>query len=1145
MKKILLVALCCILSLVSFAQKFEKGALYDIYPLPTEYPGQLFEISQLSGSWIISDPQKNHALRMGEKGYEYAELNGSDELQKWTIEPAGGKNQYYLVPTNAPQLADRSKPCTIYVKKKASEAKTTPSAAVKHPIWEDETVFAINKLPGVATYMPYASEAEMLSDKEYYATPWTTPKSSLYQTLDGTWDFLFAANPVIGYVGKVEVMDFPSMQAAINLTNFSGWDKTPVPSNWEMQGYDFPIYCNVAYPHSNTPPTIEAHPGKNKDGKNYAINPVGTYHRTFDVKETDLQQRNIIHFGGIYSCAQIWVNGQYVGYTQGANNVSEFDLTQYLHAGSNDLVVQVHRWCDGSYLECQDMFRMSGIFRSVYLYRLPMNSIRNHVVQTTFNDDGSANVSVKLTTDAAVNAEARLFSPKGKLIASQPVVDNATSFIVKNPEKWSAETPSLYTLRIVQKENGKDIMAFSTKVGIRVVEIRNAQLLVNGKKIIMKGADRHDTDPVHGRAVTVESMLRDIQLMKENNLNAIRTSHYPNAACFYAMFDHFGIYCCDEADLEDHANQTISYAATWIPSFEDRIARMVTRDINHPSVLFWSLGNENGDGTNFQNCYDIAHRIDGTRPVHHESSRYGRPHGGWAYSDMYSKMYPRKDWLDQNCSNQDKPMFICEYAHAMGNAIGNLREYMEYIEGGTNMIGACIWDWVDQAIYDPQEMKNGQFRLHTGYDYPGPHQGNFCCNGIIGAERVKNSKLAEVKAAYQYVKFDLRHDTLLVRNAYDFRSLKGMKMQLQWLVNGKVKKEKNLNLKNILPGETQKVKLPKFKQCSDLVLIVRIIDTKATVATPCNHEVAATQFVLGQHELTAFPAQPEALSLKLTPNYLQGNEDKWISVPEGAAYFKVANDKVSMTFDSHTGQPTSLLFNGLETIVDKNGFIFNNHRWIENDRFTNTSNGLEAQADIFVRMYNEGGKYLVRTVRKGSLADQEITYTLYAEGLVDMDITLTPHTSDLRRAGLVCCIDSTFSNVNYYGKGPWENYNDRDDAALFGRYSSTVDNMMERYIKPQTNGERAVYEVSLTDNSGRGITISSDKLFFYSGNFYTDEDLMNTNHQWELKKRPYLYIHLDGKHRGLGNASCGPPTLPQYCIPNEPVNYMLRLAPAK
>lgn len=1183
------------------AQTFRKGALYEVTGIPVENEGQVFNVSEISGSWRFLDPFTHRALRLGDRGLEYGEENGSDEAQKFkigkrmpngqvVISPAnsskpfsakvsilesqwfgsddnctyrfrsvvnpdfvlgdgddGGNNvkiraekqdslnrgQYWTIKTLGKALhviggafydtnfddaggnhlinyllqwranpgnwgnallsiEAVSLPMTLELRAPGDEREmprvyriVSPNKKkmftqadgmmkcveiddgdpnswftieevekpkIKAPIWEDETVFGINKLVGHATFLPYASEEEMHADKDFYLTPWTEPKSSLYQSLDGMWDFFFSSVPddKTTYNGE-QVMDYKGIDAVLNKR--ADVDRIPVPSCWEMQGYDKPIYCNVEYPHSNTPPYIKARPGYNDGGKNYAINPVGTYYRTFSVPKDWLGRKTLIHFGGIYSCAQVWVNGQYVGYTQGANNVAEFDLSKFLREGDNQLLVQVHRWCDGSYLECQDMFRMSGIFRSVYLYNVPASSIAHHVVQTA--TDGR----VTVTIDTDVRATAKLYSPNGKLINQQEFRQGRAEFKVEKPMLWTAETPYLYSLDIVQ-----DGMAFSTKVGIREVEVRGSLLFVNGKRVMLKGTNRHDTDPETGRTVTVASMQKDVVMMKQNNINTIRTSHYPNDERMYAMFDYYGLYVCDEADLEDHANQSISASKSWIPAFCDRIERLVTRDQNHPSVIMWSLGNESGAGSNFRDCYETAKRLDPTRPVHYEGTRIDKPYGGSAYSDFYSKMYPSMDWMAEHTNNLDKPMFLCEYAHAMGTAIGNLPEYMQAMEQSNSCIGGCIWDWVDQAIYDPQELKQGIRRLHTGYDYPGPHQGNFCSNGIVTPERAETAKLAEVKGAYQYIAFALANDALKVTNKYAFRSLAGLELEWQLLEQGVVRKSKTVSLPAVAPGETTTLRIPDLRKADGEVMFVcRVRERKSTPYSNAGHEVA--------HFEQAFTV----------PNDL----------PQLISVFA--------EFPHPNLRP-------------------DNHRWIENDRFQDTS--VEGKADY------------------------KIHYVSHAGGIVDAVISITPKTGNLRRAGVVCELDSSLCNVSYYGEGPWENYPDRSVGTLMGRYSTTVDALAEHNVKPQTTGNHFVREVVLTDKMGNGWKVECPEGIWFSASRYTDADLMKASHWWELQERPFLYVHFDREQRGIGNASCGPGPMQKYTISaDEPITYTLRFTP--
>ena len=1024
---------------------------------------------------------------------------------------------------------------------------------IKSPYWEDETIFGENKETGVATYMPYATEADMLADAAYYATPWTQPVNSRYLSLDGTWRFHFVPEP------SQRPLDF-----YLDSYDVSGWDTIPVPSNWEMQGYDRPIYCNVEYPHSNTPPYIKARPGFNDGGKNYGINPVGSYVRTFNLPADWTNGRTFIHFGGIYSAAFVYLNGHYVGYTQGSNNTSEFDLTPYLRAGENRVAVQVLRWSDGSYLECQDMFRMSGIHRSVYLYNVPKVSARDHYITSRLYDNRqNARLDVRLAIDnrdsltGSKQFVMKIYAPDGSEVyagspvavsygANEPMVELNLTADLQDVVLWSAETPLLYTVHIVQLDaNGREEMAFSTKHGFRDIEVRGPLVYINGKRVFFKGVNRQDTDPLRGRAVTTEGMLRDVILMKQHNFNPIRTSHYPNNERMYAMFDHFGLYCMDEADLENHANQSISDRPSWIPAFVDRIDRMVLRDRNHPSVIFWSLGNEAGGGSNFQYCYEAAKRLD-PRPVHYEGTRDGKEYGGNRFSDLYSKMYPGMNWMNKYADFFDRPMFICEYAHSMGCATGNFSEYWESIEKSQTLIGGAIWDWVDQAIYEPREIKAGTYegRLHTGYDYPGPHQGNFCNNGLLPATRCESPKIKEVKAVQQYVKFrlvdvDKDKNTATVRlyNTYDFRSLDDFYLTWQVVSDGRGGKVKKTDIGNVQPDDsvTLTLKLPKTNLRKaeadgiETMLTLNVCYREAQSYAPKGYSMAQKQFALtARAPLATLTADSRARAL----------EEK-----RADGRLTISNEHIAATFDEQTGRLTSLRFGGREVIADEGGFVYDNHRWNENDKFSQTGNGLEAHGMLSVGQ--KDGLFIVTTHRGGSLCSTDITYTLAPQGTMDVDATFTPHNGNLRRAGLVCYVDSALKNVDYYALGPWENYIDRKDGCLVGRYSTTVAGMAEQYVKPQSMGGREeLRELVLSDGKGFGLRIEAEGQTAFSAQPYTDADLMNGRHLWDMTPRPYTVLHLDAWTRGLGNASCGQDvdTLPKYRVPNRPLSYKLRLS---
>lgn len=1018
------------------------------------------------------------------------------------------------------------------------------SGNMVHNIWEDEKIFGINKEAGIATYMPYATSAEMLADVDYYNRPWSDPASSLYLPLDGMWKFNFVTEP------ESRPLDFFREDY-----DCSSWDEIPVPSCWEMQGYDRPIYANVEFPHDNTPPYIQARPGFNDGGSNYGINPVGSYIREFTLPEDWDGRRTFIHFNGIYSAANVWLNGNYVGYTQGANNVAEFDLTKYLRKGANRLAVQVFRWSDGSYLECQDMFRMSGIFRDVYMYSVPVVAVRDHVLTSVLTDNytkASLNVHLQLDNrdcmECGKTVDVSVYSADGMHIATKNIdvqfsksdetKEADVRFDLADVKLWCAEHPELYTVQIFQKDKaGNEEMAFSTKYGFRDLKIENSLLYVNGKRVFFKGVNRHDTDPLTGRTVSVESMLNDVLLMKRNNINTIRTSHYPNHPKMYAMFDYFGLYCVDEADLEDHANQSISEIESWIPAFTDRITRLVTRDRNHPCVVMWSMGNECGAGKNFAACYDTAKSLD-SRPVHYEGTRIDKPYGGSAYSDFYSKMYPNMDWMQEYTSGLDKPMFICEYAHAMGNAIGNLREYWESIENSESTIGGCIWDWVDQAIYEPAEIKNGTWmnRLRTGYDFPGPHQGNFCSNGILLPDRTPGPKLAEVKAAHQFVTFslagsDIKRGTVTValRNKYHFTSLQEFDLAYDLLSNGCQVYSGIVALGDVRPGEQTEVVLNTGRKLlstavgngDEICIRLNLLRHEGTVYAPAGHEEASAHFTLTKRA----PMQ-KLPGAKKDEGYTKNENDALLTVICG---------KVAMRFDKTAGKALSLVLNDREMFRGGAGFIFDNFRWIENERNVVPGNGLEETGEVSFKV-TDSGLPSVLTLRKGTIADQEITYTLHYSGIVDVRVKIIPHSANLLRAGVSCELDGRYGMASYYALGPVENCSDRCDGAMPGRYRQSVDEMLYPYVKPQSTGNRdGLRELELTDNTGNGFRIEVDGTCAFSAIRYTDEELMKADHQWELPESDRIVLHFDAVSKGVGNGSCGykTGTLPEYSVSDE------------
>lgn len=1016
------------------------------------------------------------------------------------------------------------------------------TAAIPGDYWEDETVFSENKEPGHATYMPYATREELLADTARFRRPWVDAKSSRSISLNGVWKFSFVDEP--------SKRPTTFWQQGFDVTE---WDDIPVPSNWEMQGYDKPLYVNVDYPHANQPPYIR----KRNDYSGYGINPVGSYVRDFELPSDWNDKRVFVNFGGIYSAAYVWVNGIYIGYTQGANTDHEFDITKAVTAGKNRLAVQVFRWCDGSYLEDQDMFRMSGIYRDVTLFATPETFIRDHYITSSL-DAASDYRSGKLNVELTV---ANRGSEIESVLASVELLDNTGKSVTKLPERlvsglmpgsesvvslstdlsglklWTAETPNLYNVVVTLKNTeGEELEAFSTPYGFRHIEIKDRAVLINGRKVFFKGTNRHDTHPLYGRAVTTESMLEDVRLFKQNNLNTIRTSHYPNASKMYAMFDAFGIYVMDEADIECHANTSISNMRSWAPAFVDRAERMVYRDRNHPSVTFWSLGNESGGGSNFRDTYDAVRKLD-PRIIHYEGQ------GDWRYSDMTSIMYPSLSVLrSQDNSSDSRPHFVCEYAHAMGNAIGNLKEYWDLIENSNRIIGGCIWDWVDQAIYNPEDIKTGTLRGYfTGYDFPGPHQGNFCSNGIVAPDRKPSAKLQEVKHVYQYVKmksFDSATRTLSLKNTYDFINLDQFDVAWTLLCDGVPAESGIITNYSLAPESEGSLTIPYTKEVSpdhEWIVDIRFLTRVSTLWADAGHELAVDQFVVGSR-----PALPEIPLVDMDVHDLMEYHESGSTV---VVYGLWKNFEYTFGED---GSLESMLVNGKEFINNGCGPRFDTHRYIENDKYSNTSMDISMLSrDV---SYGDGCVIINTSLSARNMCRYDITYTVWYNGEVDMYVAFKPLSGELRRMGLSMQLTRGLENIEYYARGPLANYCDRKTGEMFGRYTTTVDGMRELYVKPQSMGNREdLRDVTFSDGKGCNLKIQTEGQVAFSALHFTDADLMAASHDFDLRPRNEIVVHLDYMQRGLGNASCGGApvdALSQYRIPSSGTyTYKLRFTP--
>lgn len=1060
---------------------------------------------------------------------------------------------------------------------------TSPNGSFDVSWIKNQSKVSDHKEDAHATFIPYASVVQMKADATHYAEPWQQPDETKaeYINLNGTWKFKYVAGTSSGPgSSEFQAKDY----------NDSGWDDIRVPLSWEMANYGKPVYTNVGYPFSNNPPNA------NSGMSQYGVtdhNATGFYRRTINIPATWKDKRVFIHFDGVYSAAVVWVNGKYVGYSQSSNTDAEFDITGFVTTGDNQLSVRVYRWCDGSYLEGQDMWHLSGIHRDVYLVATPKVFVSDHYITSSLNNEAtSGSMSVKLTVDnrntvsTTKTLQVSLLDADDNQIATGTQTYIGTSTAEKTVtlsglsklRPWSAEDPYLYTVVVSQKdENGAEEMAFSTKYGFRNITKSGNLIYINNKRVYFKGVNTQDTHPEYGRAIDMETMMKDLTMMKKANVNTVRTSHYPRQPKMYAMMDALGFYVMDEADVECHYNQNLSSNSSWITAMDDRTKRMVLRDRNHPSVIFWSLGNECGGGSNFSTTYNTCKNLD-SRFVHYE--------GNMSYSDLGSSMYPPvSDVSSRRSGYSGKPYFICEYAHAMGQAVGNLKEYWDLIEGSNGIVGACIWDWVDQSVYDPAKLVNGQKKSDngfnywvSGYDYNSTSginygfQGNFLNNGIVTPDRTWTGKLSEVKKVYQYVKFsdfNTSAKSVNIANKYAFMPISQDNFEIGYRVmkdgylveNGKLE-----SFNSIAAGSSATVTLPirtSVEGSAEYLVNVELRVKKPTKANVADwtswaeegYSIADAQFSLSEQNTSngtamgtdgtmGFPVLPSYTSaggsLNVSGNTVSGTDNN--------------GKKYSIVFDS-SGKMTSWTYDGKSLI--NAGPDFNSYRKVDNDRnFSPTFTNSTTTSISGKLTKNENNATM--TVKEGSRLSLSSTYTInytfYPDGTVDMNVTFSPR-SKYARIGLGMQFASGFENVEFYARGPRSNYSDRKTGSYLGRFTTTVDDMVDEMIHPQTFGDHEDLRELILTNKTAGVQLgvkvggrASFSLSHYDESRWctSGDSMWNTNLHWyDLTRDPQVYAHFDYMQRGLGNNSCGGDScLSDYVCPSSGnYSYTLRFTP--
>jgi beta-galactosidase len=1042
------------------------------------------------------------------------------------------------------------------------------------PDWENEEVIGINKEPARATGLSFASVDEAIQAYDLKVPTdafkkWTA--SPFYQSLNGQWKFHWVKQP------SERPVDFFKTDY-----DASAWETIEVPSNWEMKGYGTPIYTNITYPHLRQPPKIIGNVRSDYTAATEP-NPVGSYRTTFIVPATWNGRETFIHFDGVESAFYLWINGEKVGYSQGSRTPSEFNVTGFLKPGENSLAVEVYRWSDGSYLEDQDFWRLSGIYRDVYLFSTPKTHIQDLFVLSDLDDtyqDAEVSVTVSLRNlkdsvsrqriratlvDAQGTKTALGRSAVTRVQPGQPT-SIAIKAQVKSPLKWTAETPNLYTVVVeLLNARGRVQEVRACRFGFRKIELKDQQFFVNGVSVLLKGVNRHENDPDRGHAVEINSMIRDLELMKQHNINTVRTCHYPDHPIWYDLCDLYGIFVIDEANVESHGmgygRETLAAVPSWETAHVDRNVRMVQRDKNHPCVVIWSLGNEAGGGPNFVAAAKAIRDLDTSRPIHYERMN--------SVADIDSTMYPSVNGLiGQGQSTSPKPFIMCEYAHAMGNAVGNLQEYWDAIETYPRLIGGCIWDWVDQGLrtYTGKLLPDGSkewFFAYGGDFGDRPNDNNFCMNGVVPPDRAITAKLLEVSKVYQYVGFALDEVTsetvtVTLTNKYFFTDLKGYVLQWRLIEDGQVLKQGQRMLETLAPGKSTHLSLPvtapELAAGAEYFLNLTLTQSVDTLYAKAGHAVASEQMVM-PYEVPGAPQvdlRPLARLNEITQPVLDDTDQS----------ITITGNHFSVMFNRDTGRMSSLMYNGIQVLKDGEGPQLNLYRApVDNDNWLRSDirrNGLADLAStvksVQVKRVLPGILQVRADLEYSGSADSRAlhssTYTIFADGVIQVTNEVRPAgLGSLPKLGVTFALQNQFDTLTWLGRGPHESYVDRKRSADVGLYTGTVSDQQETYVRPQDNGNKTeVRWAALTDGRGNGLMMVTDGTFSIIAHHNTAQDIDQARHPNELVPRDAVYVCLDAGHSGLGGNSCGPAPLPQYILRAQDVmqfTYSLRPCPTR
>lgn len=1002
--------------------------------------------------------------------------------------------------------------------------------------YEDLSVLHENTMPARAYFIPASKRMDNLVEHR--------EESDRMQLLNGTWKFQ--------YFNSIYDVQEPFFEKDYDTENF---DEIQVPSVWQMAGYDTHQYTNIRYPFPFDPPYVPQDI------------PCGTYAHTFVYHKDENAPKAFLNFEGVDSCFYVWINGSYVGYSQVSHMTSEFDITDLLRDGENSIAVLVMKWCDGSYLEDQDKFRMSGIFRDVYILKRPKQAISDYHIKTRI-EDMLAKVEIEMKFYSPLNVKISIEDRNGAVVALGSIAEEGTAVLeIASPELWNTENPYLYKL-ILETENEVIV----DHIALRKIEIKDQVIYLNGQKIKFRGVNRHDSDPVTGFTINLEQITTDLTLMKQHNFNAIRSSHYPNAPFFYEMCDKYGFMVIDEADIEAHGpfmiyrkedtdynrfkrwNEKIADDPVWEEAIVDRVKLMVERDKNRFCIVMWSMGNESAYGCNFEKALEWTKNFDPDRITQYESARYRNYDETYDYSnlDVYSRMYPAfseiQEYLDKDGS---KPFLLVEYCHSMGNGPGDFEDYFQMIQDNDKMCGGFVWEWCDHAIAHGT-AENGK----TIYAYGGDHgeeihDGNFCMDGLVYPDRTVHTGLLEYKNVYRparVISYEKESGELVLHNYMDFDNLKDyVKISYELTQDGLLIGKGKLAEVSVVPhseGKTNlQVNVPENGKCY----------LKLTYHLKKEMPLLEEDYILGFDEIEV--SQKDA-KCQLAEKWVEKTvTDSELQVSEDDTQIHIKGREFAYTIDRRTALFTEMKFAGREYLnhpmelniwrapTDNDMYIKSEWKKAHYDKaYTRAYTTEVVQGKHGVKITSHAS-VMAETVQK--ILDVTITWKIEAAGKIDADIAVTKDDEfpDLPRFGVRMFLDKKLSAARYFGMGPQESYCDKHQAASHGLYQANVDDLHEDYIRPQENGSHYDCEYVELNNSRYGIVVSAENAFSFNASYYTQEELEEKTHNYELTESDSVVFCVDYALNGIGSNSCGPVVLEQYRFDDVLFRFQFTLIP--